>query len=221
MSGMSRAPRVLGLMSGTSADGIDAVLLELDGWPAVGAGGALPALEGPAPRGRVVAHTHHPYEDALRTEVLRAARGEARTPELAQLHFALGDALAEAARDLARDADLVASHGQTVWHLPRPEAGPRATLQLGEAAVIAEVTRRDVVSDFRPADLAAGGEAAPLVPFADRVLFAERGVRRAVHNLGGISNLTYLPGLDAAGVLAFDTGPANCLSDEAAALVGA
>jgi anhydro-N-acetylmuramic acid kinase len=93
------------------------------------------------------------------------------------LHFALGETLAEAASDLARDADLIASHGQTVWHLPRPERGPRATLQLGEAAVIAQVTGRDVVSDFRPADLAAGGQAAPLVPFADRVLFGEAGVR--------------------------------------------
>ena len=77
-----------------------------------------------------------------------------------------------------------------------------------------------MISDFRPADLAAGGQAAPLVPFADRILFAQDGVKRAIHNLGGISNLTYLPGLEQSGVLAFDTGPANCLIDEAAALLG-
>lgn len=223
---MSRPPRILGLMSGTSADGIDAVLLELPNFPLLGAGGPPPelagavAFDGAVPRGRVLAHHYAPYGDGLRAEVLRAARGEANTRDLAQLHFALGEALAEAARPLSQDADLIASHGQTVQHLPRPQEGPRATLQLGEASVVAQACGKDVIADFRPADLAAGGEAAPLVPFADRVLFAQRGVRRAVHNLGGISNLTYLPGLDPAGVLAFDTGPANALIDEAAELLG-
>jgi anhydro-N-acetylmuramic acid kinase len=93
-------------------------------------------------------------------------------------------------------------------------------LQLGEATVIVEATSKPVMSDFRPADLAAGGQAAPLVPFADRVFFAQAGVKRAIHNLGGISNLTYLPGLDANGVIAFDTGPANCLIDEAVSRLG-
>lgn len=216
---MTRAPRVLGLMSGTSADGIDAALLELPGFPALG-GGQRPELEGAAPRGRVVAHIYTPYPDDLRAAVLRAARGEAHTAELAQLHFGLGEALAAAARPLAAEADLVASHGQTVQHLPVPVRGPRATLQLGEASVIAEATGRDVISDFRPADLAAGGEAAPLVPFADHALFAERGVRRALQNLGGIANLTYLPGPSAAEVLAFDSGPAGALIDEAAERLG-
>ncbi|WP_221090960.1 anhydro-N-acetylmuramic acid kinase [Deinococcus aquaedulcis] len=225
----SRPARVLGLMSGTSADGIDAALLELPGWPALGAGGAAawrgwPPLTGPVPRGRVLAHTFTPYPAELRAAVLRAARNEGTPAELTQLHWALGEALAQAAAPLAPDADLIASHGQTVQHHPRPDpargwARP-ATLQLGEAAVIAARTGRPVVADFRPADLAAGGVGAPLVPLADWALFAQSGVCRALHNLGGISNLTYLPGVDPAGVLAFDTGPANCLLDEVAGRAG-
>lgn len=224
MTPHARPPRVLGLMSGTSADGIDAALLELPGWPTLGAGGRFPRLPGGVPRGRVVEHVFTPYPPELRAAVLRAMRNEADTADLTQLHWWLGEALAEAARPLAGDADLIASHGQTVAHHPRPDpargwARP-ATLQLGAAAVVAERTGKPVVADFRPADLAAGGQGAPLVPFADWALFAQAGVRRAVHNLGGISNLTFLPGDDPAGVLAFDTGPANCLLDEVAALAG-
>lgn len=218
-------------MSGTSADGVDAVLLELAGFPELGSrldAPRLEALEIAVPRGRVLEHAYTPYPDDLRAAVLEACQLDARarvtTSGLAQLHFWLGEFLADAARPLARNADLVASHGQTVYHIPRADESEgwyrRATLQLGEPAVIAEVAQKPVISDFRPADLVAGGQAAPLVPFADRVFFAESGVNRAVHNLGGISNLTYLPGLDADGVIAFDTGPANCLIDEAAALLG-
>ncbi|GAA5512817.1 anhydro-N-acetylmuramic acid kinase [Deinococcus carri] len=224
MISRSATPRILGLMSGTSADGIDAALLELPGWPALGAGGAFPALPGRVPRGRVVEHVFTPFSPELREAVLAAMRGEAHTADLTGLHWWLGEALAEAALPLAPHADLIASHGQTVQHHPRPDpargwARP-ATLQLGEAALIAERTGKPVVADFRPADMAAGGLGAPLVPFADWALFAEAGVRRALHNLGGISNLTFLPGADRAGVRAFDTGPANCLLDEVAARVG-
>ena len=229
----SRPPLVLGLMSGTSADGIDAALLELPGWPALrGVGGMerggfpMPALArlGDGPRGRVVAHTFTPYPPALRAAVLAALRGEASTADLTQLHWQLGEALGEAAAPHAAQADLIASHGQTVQHHPRPDpargwARP-ATLQLGEAAVIAARTGRPVVSDFRPADLAAGGVGAPLVPFADWALLAQPGVTRAVLNLGGIANITLLAGLDPLAVQAFDTGPANCLLDEIAARAG-
>ena len=207
-------------MSGTSADGIDAVLLELPGFAP---GPQPPEVTGAAPRARVLEHAYTPYGDGLRETVLEAMRGTLMTRDLAQLHAQLGEAYALAAQPFARDAELIASHGQTVYHIPRLDDArgwhTRATLQLGEAAVIAEVTRKPVIADFRPADLAAGGQAAPLVPFADRVFFAEHGVRRSLHNLGGISNLTFLPGLDAAGVVAFDTGPANCLIDEAAGLL--
>ncbi|MDK2011967.1 MULTISPECIES: anhydro-N-acetylmuramic acid kinase [unclassified Deinococcus] len=217
------ALRVLGLMSGTSADGIDAALLELPGWPALGGGASL-NLPGGAPRGRVVAHAFTPYPPELRAAVLRAMRDEGTPGDLTQLHWALGEAFAQAAAPLARDADLIASHGQTVQHHPRPDAGRGwhrpATLQLGEAALIAQATGRAVVSDFRPADLAAGGVGAPLVPFADWALFSQPGVTRLLLNLGGIANLTLLPGTDPARVQAFDTGPANCLLDEIAARAG-
>ena len=221
---MTRAPRLLGLMNGTSVDGIDAVLIELPGWPALGAGGFPPELTGPAPRVRVIEHRYLPFPDDFRDALLACTRDQATTSTIAQLHFALGEALADAAEELARDVDLIASHGQTVHHIPRIDEGrgwhTRSTLQIGEASIVAERTGKPVVSDFRPADLAAGGQAAPLVPFADRIMYAEDGVRRAIHNLGGISNLTYLPGLQEEGVIAFDTGPANALIDEAAALLG-
>lgn len=222
-----RAPRVLGLMTGTSVDGIDAALLELPGWPAVGKGIAMghpPQLSGPAPRLKVLEHVHTPFTDDLRAALLRACRNDAATSDLTQLHFRLGEALAGAAAELSADADLIASHGQTVFHIPRVDSShgwhTRSTLQIGEAACIAERTGKPVIADFRPADLVAGGQAAPLVPFADRIMYAESGVRRSVHNLGGISNLSYLPGLSEAGVVAFDTGPANALIDEAASRSG-
>ncbi len=219
-----RAPRVLGLMSGTSADGIDAALLELSGWPALGSALPFPCLSGKTPRGQVVEHVFTPFAPELREAVLRAMRGEADTAALTQLHWQLGEALTEAALPLAPHADLIASHGQTVQHHPRvtPERGwlRPATLQLGEAAVIAQRCGKAVVADFRPADMAAGGVGAPLVPFADWALFGEDNMRRVVLNIGGLANLTYLPGLDASGVIAFDTGPGNCLLDEIAALTG-
>ncbi|WP_308425803.1 anhydro-N-acetylmuramic acid kinase [Deinococcus ruber] len=220
---------MLGLMSGTSVDGIDAVLIELPGWPALnparpGSSSPPPALSSAAPRIRVLEHRAVPFADGLRAALLAASRNDACTSDLTQLNFELGAALADAAADLSRDADLIASHGQTVHHLPHLDASrgwrTRSTLQIGEAAQIVERTGKPVISDFRPADLAAGGQAAPLVPFADRVMYAEDGVRRSIHNLGGISNLTYLPGLDEAGVLAFDTGPANALIDDVAAQTG-
>ncbi|GGR91749.1 anhydro-N-acetylmuramic acid kinase [Deinococcus sedimenti] len=215
-------PRVLGLMSGTSADAIDAVLLELPDWPALGTGQPLhlPAWTG-QPRGRVLAHTTTPYPPDLRAAVLRAIRNEGTPSDLAQLHWAVGDTFAQAAAPLAARADLIASHGQTVQHHPRPDPTRGwtrpATLQLGEAALIAQATGKPVVADFRPADLAAGGVGAPLVPYADWALFAQPGVTRLLLNLGGLANLTLLPGTDPARVQAFDTGPANCLLDEIAA----
>ncbi len=224
---MTRAPRVLGLMSGTSADGVDAVLLELTGFPALGAGGSSPPAldaDGIAPRGRVLAHVYTPYPDALRAWVLEAMRGELPVSSLTQLNAALGQFYAQAALDLAKDADLIASHGQTVYHIPRFDEARdwrvRSTLQIGESALLAAETAKPVISDFRQADMALGGQGAPLVPFADLVLFARKNVRCALQNLGGISNVTYLPGLDANGVIAFDTGPANCLIDEAMQRLG-
>ncbi len=192
--------RVLGLMSGTSADGVDLVRVELGGRP-------------PEVRWRFLDHRYRPYPSELRRRVRSAIRGEMGVRELTLLHHDLGRFYAEAAEGL--EADLVATSGQTVWHEP-----PRATLQIGESAYLAEALKVPVVADFRPADIAAGGEGAPLVPYADFLLFGEEGVRRAILNIGGIANVTYLPGRDAAGVIAFDTGPGNALIDEAAERLG-
>ncbi len=191
---------VLGLMSGTSADGVDLVLATFEGRP-------------PRVRWRVLAHHYRPYPGELRERVLSAMRGRADARALARLDHDLGRFYAEAARGLA--ADLAAVSGQTVWHEP-----PRATLQLGTPAYLAEALGVPAIAGFRDADLAAGGEGAPLVPYPDLLLFGEKGVRRAILNIGGIANVTYLPGTDPGGVVAFDTGPGNALIDEAAERLG-
>ncbi|WP_036199747.1 anhydro-N-acetylmuramic acid kinase [Meiothermus ruber] len=195
--------RVLGLMSGTSVDAVDLGLAELAGRP--------PKLDW-----RVLRHKEAPFPAELRAQIIRTLKSQTTTRELALLHHALGRFYAEVATDFKGQVDLVASHGQTVWHEP-----PHATLQLGEPAYLAEALGVPVVSDFRPSDLALGGEGAPFVPYADLLLYGEKGVRRAIHNIGGISNLTYLPAdLNPSKVLAFDTGPGNALLDEAAGRLG-
>lgn len=204
--------RVLSLMSGTSLDGMDLVLVRFE----PGADGLGWAVEDRA---------SVPYDEALRRRLAAALEeGRADPLELAQLHAEVGEAYAGACDAVAsrHRVDLIALSGQNVYHVPRvdPERGWRtvATLQVGEAARTLERCRVPVACDFRQSDMAAGGGGAPLVSFGDLVLFGRRGVGRAVHNLGGISNLTYLPpDLDPDRVVAFDTGPANCLMDEAMA----
>lgn len=205
---------VLGLMSGTSCDGVDAVLVRLQRQ----AGGRL--------EWTLLARLSAPYDADLRARLLRTLTPETSdVGTITQLHTELGDVYAAVCEALLAEtpetADLVALSGQTVFHIPRRNAGRGwrtvSTLQLGEAARVAERLRVPVLSDFRPSDLAAGGQGAPLVAFGDLMLFHVPGEALSVHNLGGISNLTYLPGSgDPSGVLAFDTGPANCLLDEAA-----
>jgi anhydro-N-acetylmuramic acid kinase len=204
--------RVLGVMSGTSLDGMDAVLARFER-----RGGTL--------TWSVEARADASFDAALRERLLRAIEpGRADVVELTLLHAEVGEAYADlcAAVAGAHAVDLVALSGQTMYHIPRiePARGWRAvaTLQLGEPTRVLERCGLPVVSDFRQSDLAAGGQGAPMVPFGDLHLFGEPGVRRAVHNLGGIANVTLLPADgDPARVLAFDTGPANCLLDEAAA----
>ena len=186
------------MMSGTSIDGIDIAAVAIDGIP--------------RPRVRVLGTAHRDFAPDLRERALRAASGEPMgTLELASLHAALGDAYADAADaflpSLEVRPDLIAVHGQTVAHLPR-----QATLQLGDASRVALRTGVITIADFRSADIAAGGEGAPLVPFADFVLFADRAPI-ALLNLGGIANLTLIPTDREEDVLAFDTGPANMVSD--------
>lgn len=204
--------RVIGLMSGTSLDGIDAALVSFEG--------DVSDL-----RWSLEAFVTLPYDDERRDRIHRAiVDGSAAI--LCRLHADLGEWLAEAALGVCEEAgippasvDLIGSHGQTVWHEP-PEPGRRgATLQLGDAGTIAERTGIDVVSDFRVRDVAAGGEGAPLVPWADRVLFAEPGRCRILQNIGGMANLTWIPARgDPSPLLAFDTGPGNALIDAAVAL---
>jgi anhydro-N-acetylmuramic acid kinase len=191
-------------MSGTSADGIDAVAADIWGEPSV--------------RVKLLAHVHRPFAAGLRRSILDAAVAGS-VGELCRLNFLLGERFAEAAAAVVQAAKLgmsdvaaIGSHGQTFHHLPNGR--PPSTLQLGEAAIIAQRTGIVTIADFRVADLAAGGQGAPLVPFADWVLFTDALRPRIVQNIGGIANLTFLPaggGLDQ--VLAFDTGPGNMVLD--------
>jgi anhydro-N-acetylmuramic acid kinase len=206
-----RTLRVIGLMSGTSADGIDAAAVDV---PARGRDVRVRAF-----------HTY-PYPPRIRRMVLDLCDpGAASVDDLCHANAVLGELFADAALRLAEEAgvpparvDLVGSHGQTVRHLPRGRRfrGRRigSTLQIGDPCVIAERTGITTVADFRPRDMAAGGEGAPLVPYADLLLFGHPRRSRAVCNLGGIANVTYLPaGGGPDDVLAFDTGPGNMVMD--------
>ena len=195
----------IGLMSGTSADGIDAALIQV--------------TPSPAPFGvQLVEHAHTPFGRALQETIHRISR-DGRVDEICELSFELGRRFGAAANQLLEKAKMsssavraIGSHGQTIQHLPRGRRG--STLQIGEAAVIAERTGIPVVSDFRVADMAAGGQGAPLVPFADWILFHHSQEHRIIQNCGGIANLTFLPaGGGLAAVKAFDTGPANMVID--------
>src|SRR5881397_792966 len=190
----------VGVMSGTSLDGISTALVRLDD----GKGGA-----------ELVAFRQEPYSAAERGAIIDAmARGTPK--DVAFLHVALGERFAGAvlallaqARVAPQDLAFVASHGQTIWHEPG-----RATFQLGDAAVIAERVGVRVVSDFRARDVAAGGQGAPLVPLADVLLFghAERG--RLLLNIGGMANVTFVPRRAVTGgAVAFDTGPGVAVVD--------
>lgn len=202
------APTVsVGIMSGTSADGMDAAAVEI-------------GPERPRPLIRLIAHISRAHPDALRYRILAAGSG-APLPahDIAVLHTALGDAYASLARELMsrlpRSPECIAIHGQTIAHFP----AEHATLQIGDVTRVAIATGVPVVSDFRSADVALGGQGAPLVPFADHLLFAD-GTPRAILNLGGIANLTLLPTALAEDVTAFDTGPGNMVIDQLARKAG-
>ena len=207
--------RVAGLMSGTSADGVDVAIADIDR------------------RGvRLLAFDTFAYPRVVQEQVFRAFDGgSAGVGDISDLNFRLGAVFAEVLKRLGRRAsvpmssiDLIGSHGQTVYHNPqgRVWAGRRvrSTLQVGEPSVIAQETGITTVADFRPRDMAAGGEGAPLVPYADYVLFRHRRRNRAIQNIGGIANVTWLPGGgDLADVIAFDTGPGNMMIDRAVQLM--
>lgn len=200
---------VVGLMTGTSADAVDAALVRLRGL-------------GPETRHRLVAYRETPLEAPLRREILEVAAAASVAPErLMKLDAALGERYAAAVFELLAEAGTdpravaaIGSHGQTVRHLPRASGSPALTLQLGSAAILAERTGIAVVSNFRVRDAAAGGEGAPLVPLADWWLFGSAEESRVLLNLGGMANVTYLPrGGTLEQVLAFDTGPGNAVLD--------
>jgi anhydro-N-acetylmuramic acid kinase len=207
----------VGLMSGTSHDGVSAAVVTI--------------YDGRTPPVKLLAFATFPYPPEFRARLLAAsAAAHLGAGEISQLNFALGAALGRAALSIARRAHIaparlsfIGSHGHTFFHLPprRTRRGETSsTLQLGEAAVIAAMTGVAVVSDFRPMDIALGGEGAPLAPLAHLWLFADRVRGRVVQNLGGIGNATYLPPRARIGdrrLIAFDTGPGVGLIDALAA----
>ena len=203
---------VAGVMSGTSADGVDVALVRI-----------APGRMNGAPRLKLLGHMHQAYSSKLRSAVLAAMNAAAvSTADLARLHWRLGevygDAIVEAQQQAGVRAALAGVHGQTVYHqataakfLGKPL---RCTWQLGESAEVAARAALPVVSDFRPADMVDGGQGAPLVPVLDRVLYAHPSRNRVLQNLGGIANMTALPAGSTA-LLAFDSGPANVVIDGA------
>lgn len=192
----------VGLMSGTSMDGISAAAARFDD-------------DGNRIQHELLGYTHTPY-DAAQSTRLGEATSAGTAEQYCRLNFELGEWLARAALDCmraaglsARDIRAIASHGQTLWHVPRV-----ATWQAGEPAVIAERVGVQVVSDFRVRDVAAGGEGAPLVPIADAMLYSSKRDWRMLQNIGGIGNVTIVPpGGDPGAVRAFDTGPGMALID--------
>ncbi len=185
--------RVAGIMSGTSLDGIDVAVVDIH------------------KDGMEVAETlSKPYPPELRQAILAVSNTETTTAAISELNFRLGEVYAQALEGVS-GIELVGCHGQTVYH---HGALPVNSLQLGEPAVIAERCKVPVVSNFRARDIAAGGQGAPLVPFADYVLFHSKKRARVVLNIGGIANFTFLPaGAKLHDVLAFDTGPGNMVID--------
>lgn len=201
---------IIGLMSGTSHDGIDAALVK---------------IQDAATRPLVTLINHHAfkYSPKLREKIGEAFNANADA--ICKLNFELGEQFANAALQVMRQAkltpervDAIASHGQTIFHCPPKKKQPGSTLQIGEAAVIAERTGVITISDFRPRDMAVGGHGAPLVPFADYLLFHSPKKVKAIQNIGGIANVTVVTD-NLENVTAFDTGPGNALIDETIKIV--
>jgi len=209
--------RVAGLMSGTSADGVDAAIMDIRRRDV-----------------RLLAFDTFAYSSTMRQSILALCRPEtARLDELCHYNHVLGEVFAEAVIELCDGSgiplgsiDVIGSHGQTIYHDPKGHRFGRrtirSTLQIGEPSRIAHRTGITTVADFRPRDMAAGGEGAPLVPYADEVLFRDERLCRAVQNIGGIANVTFLPPSGRGtqkGVVAFDTGPGNMVIDGVVRLI--
>ena len=202
---------VIGLMSGTSLDGIDAALVEIEG-------------KGLHTKVKTMHFLTIPFSDQLKKDILGCMDPvNSNVAEISSLNFALGKLFADAAKKVCQAAsvsieevDIIGSHGQTIYHIPAPyDKFMKSTLQIGEPAVIAYETGAIVISNFRSMDMAAGGDGAPLVPYTDFLLYQSKEKGRILQNIGGIGNATVLPknpGLS--DVFAFDTGPGNMIIDE-------
>lgn len=210
---MPKAMVVAGVMSGTSADGVDVAVCRIS-----------PARnDGDAPQVKLLGHAGFSYSKAVRAAVLAAMDAKAAlVADLSRLNWRLGaiyaDCVEKAAAKFGVKPELAGCHGQTIYHQAAAAkylgSDVRCTWQMGEASVIAERLCVPVVSDFRPADMAAAGQGAPLVPMLDYVMFRSAKVSRVLQNLGGIGNLTVIPASSAVdGVMAFDTGPGNMVID--------
>lgn len=216
--------KAIGLMSGTSADGIDAALIGIKG-------------KGPGCKVNLLSFKRFPFPEGLQKLIHKASTPEyGRVDLICHLNFLMGELFAEAAIGVVKktgykmeDIDIIGSHGQTIYHIPtgvkssefgvwsselNRKSQIASTLQIGEPSIIAERTGVTTIADFRTRDMAAGGLGAPLTPFAHYMLFKDGDIGKAVNNIGGISNLTFIPaggGLD--DLVAFDTGPGNMLID--------
>lgn len=206
--------RVAGLMSGTSAEGVDVAIVDIDEHII-----------------RLVTFDVFPYPPMLRREIFKLFQPEsARLDDICHYNFVLGQVFADAVIKLCRKSgvvldsiDLIGSHGQTIYHNAKGRSycrkRIRSTLQIGEPSIIAQRTGITTVADFRPRDIAAQGQGAPLVPYADFILFRHQHLSRAIQNIGGIANVTYLPSAcQEADIVAFDTGPGNMIIDRVISL---
>lgn len=215
---------VAGVMSGTSADGINVALVRIEGPRSPKDLFRRQQMRGQeCPRYALLAHAEFPFPSQVRRAILETMNAElARVAHLARLNFLLGELYAEAVAKTARHhhvkLDLVGCHGQTLYHQGEPASflGRKlaVTWQTGEAAVMAARLGVPVVSDFRPADMAAGGKGAPLVPFLDYFLYRDQRLGRIAQNIGGIANLTAISSAATTRqIVAFDTGPGNMIID--------
>lgn len=206
--------KIIGIVSGTSADGIDVALADVNGVP-------------PQLQAKITHKAHMDYSKDVRERIFQAIEPETGQVDLiCRLNVDIARDFARAALDLIKqaglqpaDIDLISSHGQTVWHDVTPEGDVKGTLQIGEAADIAEITGITTINNLRARDVAAGGQGAPLVSYVDWLLLRHESEWRAVQNIGGMGNVTFLPPLsdDDSTPLAFDTGPGNVLIDTAVA----
>ena len=202
----------VGLMSGTSLDGVDTVLCEISG-------------QDESTKVKQLYFKTYDIPESLRTKIRKCCSRELIPVDLiCSLNFELGYLFADAVKSLCQDANVkledlsfIASHGQTIFHIPKVyDDYVPSTLQIGEAAIIANECKTKVISNFRVMDMAVGGEGAPLVPYSETLLYSEKNQAVALQNIGGIGNVTVLPKKgDTKKVIAFDTGPGNMMIDEA------